>query len=226
MSQQQLAAAYSLVWETFCAGSSTADGRHDTPSWRAHSGPFALCVVRLSVPTVQPALDRLRTDLQGVAGLRLHPDHFLHVTLQELGFVVDSPTHPDELTPARLEEFAQSAVGPAAAAPPFALRLGGVNSFEDAVFLEVHEAGRLLQIHEQLFDLAIVPGRPAFPYLPHCTLGHYDGTASVEAAVMAIAPWREAILGELVVEEIEIVTLDPSQPYPPLESYAVIPLGG
>jgi 2'-5' RNA ligase len=214
------------VWETFREGTATADGRHDTEDWRAHTGPFALCLVRLPADAIESELNRLRADLRGVNGLRLHPDHFLHITLQELGFVVATPSRTDEISPDRLEEFAQSAVGPASASREFSLRLGGVNSFQDAVILEVHDAGRLLQLHEQLFDLAVVPRRPAFPYLPHCTIGHYDGTAAVESAVEILTPWRTADLGAITITEIEVVTLDLDQPYPPLESYAVVPLGG
>lgn len=226
MTPETLSAAYRLVWEAFCADTWTADGRHDTSEWRSRAGPFALCVVRVPTAAIQPALDHIRGDLTQVGGLRMHPDHFLHMTLQELGFVVDEPKRPDEITPNRLEEFVQSAVAPAAAAGAFAVELGGTNSFQDAVFLEARGAARLVQLHEQLLDLAGTPRRAAFPYLPHCTIGHYDGTASVAAAVEAIAPWREARFGTLDITEIEIVTLDPSQSYPPLESYAVIPFGG
>ncbi len=155
----------------------------------------------------------------------MHPDRFLHITLQELGFVVETPSRLDEMTPARLEEFAQSAVGPASASRAFSIQLGGVNSFQDAVFLEVRDGGRLSQLHEQLFDLAVVLRQPAFPYLPHCTIGHYHGDTPINDAIKAVVPWREANLGEIRVSEIEVVTLDLDQSYPELKSYAVIPFG-
>ena len=215
---------FERVWQTFAEAESTADGRHDTPYWRAHGGPYAVCVIR------EPAdhllkLDALRRELSGLEGVRLHPDRFLHVTLQELGFVVEEPTRRDELNPARLEEFAQAAASAVAGLPPFRIEVGGVNSFQDAVFLEVHPSDRPHIIHERLFDLAAIPHMPAYAYLPHCTIAHYDGTVPVRDALTQLAPWRDAICGDLEVSEIEIVTIETSVPYPDLESYAVIPLG-
>ena len=215
---------FDRVWDAFTNAGGTADGRHDSPYWRSHEGPYAACVVRVPADVLQPDLNALRVELERLDGVRLHPDHFLHITLQELGFVVDHPTRPDELTPARLEEFAQAAVGAVATIRPAAVTVGGVNSFEDATFLEVHPGTMLHTLHERLFDLAAVPYVPAYPYLPHCTVGHYDGSIPVAAALSVLAPWRKAVCGKFELTEIEIVTLDPSTAYPKLESYAVIPL--
>jgi 2'-5' RNA ligase len=217
--------AYRRVWETFQRSSSTADGRHDTEQWRSHTGPYAFCIVRVPDSALQPALDGLRLNLQSLRGIRLHPDHFLHITLQELGFVVEAPRRPDEMTPARLEEFAQAAIEPVANARAFRVELGGANSFQDAVFLDVHGGDPLVQLHERLFDLAAIPRSPTYPYLPHCTIAHYDGTPSPAKAAEILARSRNEIFGGLTVSEVEIVTIDPNSPYPEMESYAVIPLG-
>lgn len=215
---------FARVWDAFTKAEATADGRHDTPYWRSHTGPYAVCVVRVPSHVLLPELNALRGDLERLDGVRLHPDRFLHITLQELGFLVDHPTRPDELTPARLEEFAQAAVGAVANMAPVAIGVGGANSFEDAVFLEVHPSKPLLTLHERLFDLAAIPRVPAYPYLPHCTIAHYDGSVPVADALRALAPWRDAVCGQFELTEIEIVTLDAATAYPELESYAVIPL--
>jgi 2'-5' RNA ligase len=212
------------VWEAFQRSVSTEDGRHDTPYWRSHTGPYAFCIVRVPAAHLQPALDDLRGDLARLDGVRLHPDHFLHITLQELGFVVENPSRADEITAQRLEEFVQAAVEPIASTPTFRLHLGGANSFQDAVFLDVASGAALLQMHERLFDLAAIPQSPVYPYLPHCTVAHYDGTPSPRVASDLLAPWRGVDFGELIIAEVEIVTIDASRPYPDLESYAVIPL--
>lgn len=215
---------FARVWQAFTHAEATADGRHDTPYWRSHSGPYAACVVRVPFQALQPNLESLRRDLARIDGVRLHPNHFLHIMLQELGFVTDRPRRPDEMTPARLEEFAQAAVGAVANVAPVAVSIGGVNSFEDAVFLEVHAGGALHSLHERLFDLAAVPHVPTYPYLPHCAIAHYDGSVPVADARRVLATWRDAVCGEFELTEIEIVTLETAAAYPELESYAVIPL--
>ncbi|MCA9861511.1 MAG: 2'-5' RNA ligase family protein [Thermomicrobiales bacterium] len=156
---------------------------------------------------------------------RLHPDHFLHIMLQELGFVVPYPSRRDEISADRLEEFAQSAVEPVAGASPFQIELGPVNAFEDAIFLEIGGGARLSKLHNRLFELAAIPSEPDFPYLPHCTLAHFTGVSSTAGAVAALTPFRSVSFGALEVTEVEIVTMNAAESYPILESYAVIPLG-
>jgi len=219
----RLTITYERVWQVFQRSQATADGRHDTPYWRAHSDPYAACIVRVPAEALQPKLTLLRRHLAGLEGLRLHPDHFLHIMLQELGFVVETPRKPDEISAARLEEFAQSIVEPISSTRAWPVTLGGVNSFQDAVFLDVGGGGPLFRLHERLFDLAALPTVPAYSYLPHCTIAHYDGTTPHQEAQALLAPWRKELIGELPISEVEIVTLNPNEPYPELITYAVIP---
>jgi 2'-5' RNA ligase len=216
---------FARVWNAFASAEVTADGRHDTPYWRSHEGPFAACVIRVNPQSLQPELNALRHDLARIGGVRIHPEHFLHIMLQELGFLAADPRHPDEINTSRLEEFAHAAASAVANVPPIIVELGGANSFLDAVFLEVHPGQPLSLIHERLYDLAAAPHVPDFAYLPHCTIAHYAGAVPVTDALNVLSSWRDAICGELHLAEIEIVTLDPTIPYPELESYAVIPLG-
>lgn len=222
----RLTITYERVWQAFQRTQSTADGRHDTPYWRAHSDPYAACIVRVPAESLHPNLTLLRRQLAGLQGVRLHPDHFLHIMLQELGFVVATPRQPDEISETRLEEFAQSIVEPISSMRAWSVTLGGVNSFQDAVFLDVRGGGPLSRLHERLFDLAALPTLPSYSYLPHCTIAHYDGTTPHEEAQALLAPWRNEVIGEFQIAEVEIVTLDPNEPYPELTTYAVIPLNG
>ncbi|MFT4037583.1 MAG: 2'-5' RNA ligase family protein [Thermomicrobiales bacterium] len=224
-SEQSIQSDYRRVWEAFGRASSTADGRHDTPRWRGASGPYAICMIRVPAPALQPALDSVRGAIAGLPEVRLHPDHFLHITLQELGFVVEHPSRPDEISASRLEEFAQSAIEPVTNARPFEITLGPVNAFEDAIFLEVGGGSRVGKLHSRLFELAAIPQEPAFAFLPHCTLAHFTGAMSPTAAAAALQPFRSEPLGRIQVTEVEIVTMEASEAYPEMENFAVIPLG-
>ena len=218
--------AYRRVWQRFRTFERLADGRHDTADWRSHEGVYAICVVRVPSATIRPAVDPCRAALAGYPFVRVHPDHFLHVSLQELGFVCDEPGRPDEITPARLEEFATAAAGPIAEHAPFEIALGGVNSFQDAAFLDVHDRGRCARLHHRLFELAAVPRAPRFAYLPHVTIAHYIADAPIGDLVATLARWRDVRFGTFRATQVEIVTLRLDEPYPPLEPYAIIPLGG
>jgi 2'-5' RNA ligase len=218
--------AYRQVWQAFRALPATADGRHDTDDWRSRAGPFALALIRVPASALQPALDRLRGAIAGFPFVRVHPDGFHHVTLQELGFLVDRPGRPDEIGSGRLEEFAEAAAAVVAERPPFALRFGGANSFQDAAFLEVHDDGALTPLHARLLELAAIPRAPRFAYLPHLTVAHYAAAAPGHDIEAALSRWRTTPFGSLEVSAVEIALLRNDEPYPPLEPWAVLPLGG
>jgi hypothetical protein len=103
--------AYRRVWQTFRTFARVADGRHDDAAWRGHGGVFAVCVARVPAPVLEPALSECRAALGRFPFVRLHPDSFLHISLQELGFVCEHPRRTDEIAPSRLEEFATAAAG-------------------------------------------------------------------------------------------------------------------
>lgn len=218
------AEAYRRVWQTFRTFDRLADGRHDSEDWRSHEGFYAVCVIRIPSSVLQPALDGCRAALAAHPSIRLHPNHFLHVTLQELGFVCDDPSRSNEITPARLEEFASAAVGPIGERPAFDLALGGANSFQDAAFLDVDDGGQCARLHGRLFELAAIPRAPRYAYLPHATIAHYTRDARAAGLAADLARWRDVRFGALRVEQVEIVTLRLEEPYPPLEPYAIIPL--
>ena len=218
--------AYRRVWQRFRTFERLADGRHDTADWRSHEGVYAVCVVRVPSAAIRPAVDPCRAALAGYPFVRVHPDHFLHVSLQELGFVCDQPGRPDEITPARLEEFATAAAGPIAEHEPFEIALGGVNSFQDAVFLDVHDDGHCTRLHSRLFELAAIARSPCFAYLPHTTIAHFTAEAPSDGLAATLARWRDVRFGSFRVRDVEIVTLRVDEPYPSLEPYAVIPLTG
>jgi RNA 2',3'-cyclic 3'-phosphodiesterase len=221
----RLSITFQRVWEAFQQSESTVDGRHDTEHWRAHNSPYAACIIRIPAEVLHPGLAVLRGKLADLGGVRLHPDHFLHIMLQELGFVVEFPRHPDEISAARLEEFAQTIVEPISNTRAFSVSLGGANSFQDAVFLDVRRGGPLARLHERLFDLAALPTVPSYSYLPHCTIAHYDGSTPHAEAQSVLAPWRNEVFGDFAINEAEIVTLDPQEAYPELVTYAAIPFG-
>lgn len=218
--------AYRQVWQGFRATTATADGRHDTDDWRSRPGPFVVAMVRVPAACLQPALDELRRDLDPYPFVRPHPDGFHHLTLQELGFLVDRPTRPDEINLVRLEEFADAAASAIATRPPLSLSFGGVNSFEDAVFLEVRDGGALDPLHARLLELAAIPRSPQFAYLPLVTVAHYTVDAPSHEVEATLSRWRTVTFGRLQVTAIEIVTLRNDEAYPPLDVWAVLPLEG
>lgn len=218
--------AYKRIWSAFGSYEEIADGRHDSEDWQTRPGPFAICVIRVPSNVLQPSLDEIREGIGKLPFVRLHPDHFLHITLQELGFISDRPSGPDEITQARIEEFVSGASAALADAVPFDIRLGGANSFQDAAFLDVHDRGQCSRMHSRLRELAAVPSQPRFAYVPHTTIAHYTQDGGAPEIAETINRWRDRRFGSFTVHEVEVVTLDLGSPYPALETISEIHLAG
>lgn len=223
---RQQEAAYRRVWQAFRQHSQVEDGRHDTTEWRSREGVFAGCAIRVPIGVLQPALDELRGSLAPFPFVRQHPDPFLHLMLQEFGFVSQKPKRKDEWSVDRLDEYVTAAAGAVSEAAPFEISVGGANAFQDAVFLDVHDRGAASRLHLRLHDLAAVPMVPRFAYLPHVTVAHFTETAPIGNLPAVIAPFRDRTFGTWLVSEIEIVTLRVDEPYPDLERHTVLPLSG
>lgn len=219
-------ASYRRVWQAFRTSASVADGRHDTPDWRGRSGGvYAICVIRVPAEALMPALDEIRRGLAAYPFVRPHPDRFLHITLQELGFVCDRPSRPDEIDQTRLDEFVSQLPSALAGAPRFGIRLGGANAFQDAVFLDVHDRGHCGRLHTRVRELAGILSVPRFAYLPHATIAHFTGDHPIDELPALIGRWRDRRFGAFEVASIEVVTLDVRLTYPRLATYADHPLG-
>ncbi|MGN6031144.1 MAG: 2'-5' RNA ligase family protein [Thermomicrobiales bacterium] len=213
-----------LTWEAFLEDTTVVDGRHDSERWQSRQSSFAICCVRVPAEVLQPALDELRAALADVPFLRLHPDSFLHIPIQELGFLKPFPKQRDEINEARLEEFASVARIPVGEYTPFELTFGPVNSFRDAPFLDVRDNGFLSRLHRRLLDVAIVPPNMRYAYLPHLTIGHYTREAEMGDLRDRLLPFRETTFGTFTVTELDIVTIATAEPYPEPQVFARLPL--
>lgn len=158
--------------------------------------------------------------------MRLHPEGFLHVSLQEPVFFCKRTERPDEISAERLKDFTPAAAAPLADRAPFDVSLGKLNSFQDAAFLDVHDDGACGRLHARLFELAAVGRSPGFAFLPHVTIGHYTSAAPL-ARITSDLPRRRGIrFATFPVTAVEIVTLRLDVPYPDIEPYALVPLSG
>jgi hypothetical protein len=105
--------------------------------------------------------------LAGIDGLRLAPAHFLHVSL-------GSNEAQLEVARERLRGFGS-----------FDAEYGPVNCFHDAVVLEVR-SGRIAELAR-----ALEPERDLEYFLPHLSLGYFEGRPSPEPVREALMPLRE-----------------------------------
>jgi RNA 2',3'-cyclic 3'-phosphodiesterase len=170
-------------------------------------------------------IDELRESLSEFPFIRIHPDHFTHIMIQELGFLTEQPDSRDEVSLARLEEFTQAASNAFRSSKPFRAVIGGVNAFRDSIFLDVHDGGGLSRLHARLRELAAVTLTPRYAYLPHVTIAHFTEQVALGSLRGVLVPWRDFRFAEIEIDRIEIVTMDISEAYPELVTFATLSLG-
>jgi 2'-5' RNA ligase len=216
---------YESVWGRFVRGRRLEFGGHKDPAWRGGHGFSASLVVPGQASRFGGRLEPLREALRPFPFVSLHPDHFMHITLILLGFLVEEPEENNEVSRERLREIERRARAALSDFPAFTVGLANLNAFPGAAFIEAHDGGMLDEIRTAL---SVGCGLTKPSGLPHLTLAYFqapDGTEAPEELVSAIARYRHWPVGEISVNNVEMTLLDLRAGYPQPETLTQIELG-
>jgi RNA 2',3'-cyclic 3'-phosphodiesterase len=215
---------YAEVWERFVRERRLEFGGHTDPGWGEGHALSASLMIPVEASRFRKRLEPLRDALRPFPFLSLHPDHFMHITLLLLGFLVEEPEEEGEVSPERLGEIEASARRALLGFPAFTIRLANLNAFPDAAFVEVYDDG-ILDLLRETLCVSCALKKPSGP--PHLTLAYFqapDGTSAPEGLIATIARYRDWDVGELAVEGVEMTLLDLFLDYPQPEILAEMPL--
>jgi RNA 2',3'-cyclic 3'-phosphodiesterase len=215
---------YAEVWERFVRERRLEFGGHMDPGWREEHALSASFMIPVEASRFRERLEPLRDALRPFPFVSLHPDHFMHITLLLLGFLVEEPEEEDEVSRERLWEIEGDARRAMSGFPAFTVRLANLNAFPGAAFVEVHSGGMLDRLRDALCWSCGLE-KPSGP--PHLTLAYFhapDGASAPEELVNAISRHRDWTVGELAVESVKMTVLDLRLDYPEPETLAEIPL--
>ncbi|HJQ30386.1 MAG TPA: 2'-5' RNA ligase family protein [Rubrobacter sp.] len=212
------------VWERFVRERRLEFGGHLDPNWQEGHKLSASLLVRVEASGFHERLEPLREALRPFPFVSLHPDHFMHITLILLGFLVDEPEEDDEVSRERLQEIEVNARMVLSGFPAFTVRLANLNAFPGAAFIEAHDGGLLDGLRDAL---CVSCGLKKPPGPPHLTIAYFqapDGTEAPDELISAIARYRDWPLGEMMVENVDMTLLDLRTDYPEPRTLARIPL--
>ncbi len=215
---------YESVWERFVRERRLEFGGHMDPSWQEGHKLSASLMVPGETSWFHERLEPLREALRPFSFVSLHPDHFMHITLMLLGFLVDEPAEKGEVSRERLREIEESARIALSDFPAFGVRLANLNAFPGAAFIEAHDGGMFDRLRDTL-SVSCALKKPPGP--PHLTIAYFqapDGTRAPEGLISTIARYRDWPVGEIMVENVEMSLLDLRSDYPEPEKLARIPL--
>jgi RNA 2',3'-cyclic 3'-phosphodiesterase len=216
---------YAEVWERFVRERRLEFGGHMDPSWREGYALSASFSIPVEASRFRERLEPLRDALGPFPFVSLPPDHFMHITLLLLGFLVDEPEEEDEVSRERCREIEEAARRTVSGFPAFTVRLANLNAFPGAAFVEVHDGGMLDRLRDALRWSCGLEKKPSGPL--HMTLAYFhapDSTPAPEELVNAISRYRDWIVGDLAVESVDMTALDLRLDYPEPETLAKIPL--
>lgn len=215
---------YEQVWRDFVSGGSLEFGGHTDPDWQGGHTLSASFIVPVDISSLKERLEPLRDALRMMPFVSLHPDHFMHVTLLPLGFLVPDPEAENEISPERLAEVEVRARKAVEDFPPFEIEFANLNAFPGAAFVEAYDGGMLKELRNRLckgFGMKPVSGTP------HLTLAYFqapDDTPMPEGLVASIQKFRVWTVGKVPVNRIDLTLLDVRADYPEPERIARIPL--
>jgi RNA 2',3'-cyclic 3'-phosphodiesterase len=216
---------YESVWERFVRERRLEFGGHKDPDWQDGHRFSASLVIPGQASQFHERLEPPREALRSFPFVSLHPDHFMHITVILLGFLVEESEGENEVSRARLREIEERARIAISDFPAFPVGLANLNAFPGAAFIEAHDGGMLDELRAAL-SVSCGLKKPAGP--PHLTLAYFqapDGTEAPEELVSAMAEFRRWPIGEITVDNVEITLLHLDSDYQEAETLARIALG-
>jgi 2'-5' RNA ligase len=216
---------YAEIWERFKRERRLEFGGHTDPEWQDGHSVSASFVAPVEAPQLRESLKPLRDVLRPFPFVSLHPDHFMHLTLLPLGFLVTEPKDKNELSRERLEELEELARDALVGFPAFEMDLANLNVFPGAAFVEARDGGMLEKLRDTVSGRCGIE-KPAGPlHLTVAYLQEADGALAPDEFVAAIERYRDWPVGKVSLDRVEITLLTlGSSPYPELETFARIPL--
>jgi 2'-5' RNA ligase len=215
---------YDFAWARFVREHRLEFGGHMDPDWQGGHRLSASLVVPGDAQRFHERLEPLREALRPIPFVSLHPDHFMHITLVLLGFLVDDPREENEVSRERLRDIEKRARIALSDFPAFTVGLANLNAFPGAAFIEAHDGGMLDRLRDAL-SVSCGLKKPHGP--PHLTLAYFqapDDTEAPEELVSTIARYRDWPIGEITVDNVEMTLLDLRSDYPEPEVLARLPL--
>ena len=217
---------YGRVWERFVRERRLEFGGHMDPDWQDGHALSASLMIPVDARRLRDRLGPIRDALRPFPFVSLHPDHFMHVTLILLGFLVEKPKEEGEISRERLGRIETAARRTLADFPAFTVEFANLNAFPGAAFVEAHDGGMLDALRNSL-SLGCGLEKPKGP--PHLTIAYFqapDGTSAPDDLVSAMERYRDWPVGEVRVDGVEMTLLDLGTDYPEPERLARIPLEG
>ncbi len=181
------------AWHWFASGGTLTSMEMSRERLTAGRAQLLSFQVPIAEKTIVNTIEELQEELSDIAGLAMFEREMLHISLRGVGFQVIAKKRPDDVTREDVGGITKRASTQLRGAKAFAVEVGPVNVFHDAMILEVHDAGALGELRSRLADAPDDTfGIADTQYLPHITIAMFaDPTAAAPALRARLPALRE-----------------------------------
>lgn len=208
-----------------------ANWGEESYGWRPEISFFQ--PVGIDYPELAERVAPLREALEGLAGVDLPPERFLHLKFLQLGFL-----RAVDIYWSQVETFYVNAAPRVHRVEPFPLALRGVSAREDAVYLGVDDGYALREVRRQIalgvpkaaqvFKEKGIRTGPGDDFVPDVPVAYLTADGDRAAIARAVSPFLEAEFGSYRVTHAKMgrISPDPEVHYPDIDVVAEIGLLG
>ena len=147
--------------------------QHDYPEWHRGRERYVLWYLAVQHPALECYLQQLKQQFSDVL-FRPNTRQF-HITLYICGFYAAKKHWEDDFLESQFQQQVQALQQ--LQLEPFQLKVGGINSFDSALFVEVQDQSQQLARIRQALSVGGAE-IAALQYHPHITLGLYQTACS------------------------------------------------
>lgn len=155
--------------------------QHDYPEWHRGRERYVLWYLAVQHPALECYLQQLKQQFSDVL-FRPNTRQF-HITLYICGFYAAKKHWEDDFPESQFQQQVQALQQ--LQLEPFQLKVGGINSFDSALFVEVQDQSQQLARIRQALSVGGAE-IAALQYHPHITLGLYQTACSTNLILQRI----------------------------------------
>lgn len=189
------------------------------PGWRPGRRKYAWHITFGSAPQVRALAARTRERLDGLPGLDLVPDQWLHLTTQGVAFA-------DEITEDELDGIVAIARQRLARIEPVPVTVGPPRVAGEGILCDVSPASSLTPVRDAVRGAISVGGRHAAggaEWHPHVSFAYASATGPADAYEAALTGFDET--AEMTVTAADLIKIGRDDHMYQWETYAIVDLG-
>jgi 2'-5' RNA ligase len=188
--------------------------------WTKGRNQYLTFHVRIRDAELIGKLAEIQSRLSANSCVAPFPKDYFHISIAGLGFLVKSEEYDDDILIENLQRIVNQAKEALHPLSRFDIFLSKLNIFPDVVFVEVHDGGKIEEIHRTLQAIPEIRKRkfdyPSF--LPHISIMRFQDNKDFTRLISHLEKLRDTKLGKMTVHSVELVNAHLLKKYPKLNT--------